>query len=77
MIPKSRPSFSPDYGTAPGTTLREVLDTLGLNQVDLAERTGRPKNPSMRSFKGRLPLHLKQLFNLSECWVLIRPSGTI
>lgn len=35
--------FSPDYGSSPGATLREVLDKLGLNQADLAERTGRPK----------------------------------
>jgi HTH-type transcriptional regulator/antitoxin HigA len=35
--------FSPDYGTSPGITLREVLEKLGLSQSDLAERTGRPK----------------------------------
>ena len=38
-----QPPFSPDYGSSPGTTLREVLERLGLSQSDLAERTGRPK----------------------------------
>lgn len=53
MISKSRQSFSPDYGTAPGGTLREVLETLGLNQADLAERTGRPKKTINEIVQGK------------------------
>jgi HTH-type transcriptional regulator / antitoxin HigA len=43
MATKHARAFSPEYCVAPGETLRETLDTLGLSQADLAERTGRPK----------------------------------
>lgn len=46
-------TFSPDYGTCPGTTLREVLDNLGLSQSDLAERTGRPKKTINEIVQGK------------------------
>jgi HTH-type transcriptional regulator/antitoxin HigA len=32
--------FEPDYGVAPGETLRATLDALGMTQVQLAARTG-------------------------------------
>lgn len=35
--------FSPEYGSPPGATLRELIEKVGLTQSDLAERTGRPK----------------------------------
>jgi HTH-type transcriptional regulator/antitoxin HigA len=47
------PSFSPDYGTSPGTTLREHLERLGLTQSDLAERTGRPKKTINEIIQGK------------------------
>ena len=47
------PSFSPDYGSSPGTTLREVLERLGLSQSDLAERTGRPKKTINEIVQGK------------------------
>src|SRR5258707_2334109 len=48
-----QPTFSPDYGSAPGTTLREVLERLGLSQSDLAERTGRPKKTINEIVQGK------------------------
>lgn len=45
--------FSPNYGTAPGLTLRAVLDKLGLNQSDLAERTARPKKTINEIIQGK------------------------
>src|SRR5438034_11471215 len=45
--------FSPDYGTPPGTTLREILERLGLTQSDLAERTGRPKKTINEIVQGK------------------------
>src|SRR5437879_4150559 len=33
-------SYEPDYAVPPGETLRETLDTLGLSQVDLSDRSG-------------------------------------
>lgn len=35
--------YKPDFVTHPGLTLIETLESLGLSQVDLAERTGRTK----------------------------------
>lgn len=39
--PKS--AFTPDYSISPGETVLEVMESLGLSQTELAERTGRPK----------------------------------
>jgi HTH-type transcriptional regulator / antitoxin HigA len=35
--------YLPDYAVAPGETLRELIETVGMSQAELAERTGRPK----------------------------------
>jgi HTH-type transcriptional regulator/antitoxin HigA len=48
-----QPPLSPDYGSSPGTTLREVLERLGLSQSDLAERTGRPKKTINEIVQGK------------------------
>jgi len=42
MSSPSRNQYVPDFVTAPGATLQETLETLGMSQVELAERTGRP-----------------------------------
>lgn len=42
MSSPSRNQYLPDFVTPPGETLQETLDALGMTQVDLAERTGRP-----------------------------------
>jgi len=34
--------FKPNYAVVPGLTISEMIDHLGMSQVDLAERTGRP-----------------------------------
>ena len=39
---KRRYVYSPDYAVAPGDTLLESIQALGMNQVELAARTGRP-----------------------------------
>lgn len=36
---KARYPFEPDYAVAPGETLREVLATMGMSVVELAEAT--------------------------------------
>ena len=36
-------SFQPNYAVPPGETLKETLETIGMSQAELAERTGRPK----------------------------------
>jgi|CXWL01.1.fsa_nt_gi plasmid maintenance system antidote protein VapI len=37
---RKRHAFEPDYAVAPGRTLQETIDTLGMAQRDLAIRTG-------------------------------------
>ncbi|NOS76488.1 MAG: helix-turn-helix domain-containing protein [Nitrospira sp.] len=37
---KKRHAFEPDYAVPPGRTLQETIDTLGMDQRDLATRTG-------------------------------------
>ncbi len=34
--------YHPDYVSSPGETLLETLDTIGMSQVELAKRMGRP-----------------------------------
>jgi len=43
MNKNAKSSFQPDYVIPPGETLKETLETIGMSQTDLAERTGRPK----------------------------------
>ena len=42
MSSQSRNQYIPDFVTPPGETLLETLEALGMSQVELAERTGRP-----------------------------------
>jgi len=43
MSDEIRNQYDPDYVSAPGETLLEVIEELGMSQADLARRTGRPK----------------------------------
>ncbi len=43
MSKKNQSAFKPNYAIAPGETLRETLETLGMSQTEFADRTGRPK----------------------------------
>lgn len=42
MAAKSRFEYKPDYAVAPGGTLLETIESLGISQAELAKRTGRP-----------------------------------
>lgn len=54
MTPSKQPrEFAPDYAVAPGATVRETLEALGLSQADLAERTGRPKKTINEIVQGK------------------------
>lgn len=48
--------FEPDYAIPPGETLREVIASLGMNQKELAERTGITVQSLNRIFKGIQPI---------------------
>lgn len=45
--------FTPNYAIPPGESLVELLETSGLSQADLAERTGRPKKTINEIIKGK------------------------
>ncbi len=48
--------FEPDYAVPPGETLREVMDSLGMNQTELAVRTGLTVQTLIRIFNGDQPI---------------------
>src|SRR5437867_9431487 len=45
--------YSPDYAVPPGDTLLEVMESLGITQAELAERTGRPQKTINEIVKGK------------------------
>lgn len=45
--------YRPDYVSPPGETLMETLETLGMSQAELAERTGRPLKTINEIINGR------------------------
>jgi HTH-type transcriptional regulator/antitoxin HigA len=48
--------FVPDYAIAPGETLLDTIEALGMSQAELAERTGRPKKTINEIIKGKAPI---------------------
>jgi HTH-type transcriptional regulator/antitoxin HigA len=53
---KTRIPFVPDYAIAPGRTLLETIETLGIDQKELAERTGLAPKTVNEIIKGKAPL---------------------
>ena len=48
--------FAPDYASAPGESLRQVLESLGMSQADLARRTGTSPKHINQVIQGVAPL---------------------
>lgn len=48
--------FEPDYAVPPGDTLIELIESLGITQVDLAKRTGRPQKTINGIIKGKVEI---------------------
>ncbi len=48
--------FEPDYAIPPGATLVEVMESLEMNQKELAVRTGLTEQTLIRIFKGDQPI---------------------
>lgn len=46
-------STPPDYAVPPGDTVLELIESLGISQSELAERTGRPKKTINEIIKGK------------------------
>lgn len=53
MIRKIQNQYNPNYASPPGETLLETLQTIGMSQAELAERTGRPKKTINEIIKGK------------------------
>jgi addiction module HigA family antidote len=48
--------YEPDYVSPPGETLAELLESRGMTQVELAQRTGRPKQHINEIVAGKAPI---------------------
>lgn len=55
-IIKNRYSYEPDYAIAPGETLLETIDELGMSQKELALRTGLTAQSINRIIRGTQPI---------------------
>ena len=55
-----------NYAIPPGETLRETLETIGMTQVELAERTGRPKKKINEIIEGKAPITAKTTLQLER-----------
>ena len=53
MVNKWENEYTPDEVSHPGGTLKDLLDEKGMNQAQLAERTGRPKKTINEIIKGK------------------------
>lgn len=53
MIKQLQNQFTPDYAVPPGETLLETIQSLGMSQADLAQRTGRPLKTINEIIKGK------------------------
>lgn len=49
-------TFAPDYAVAPGATIKETMEALGMTQRELADRTGLTVQTLNRIFKGAQPI---------------------
>lgn len=58
--------FKPNYAIPPGETLRETLDTLGMTQAQLAERTGRPKKTINEIVSGKAAITAETALQLER-----------
>lgn len=71
MIRKKETMFQPNYAVPPGETLKETLNSVGMTQAELAERTGRPKKTVNEIITGKAAitsetaLQLERVFGIS------------
>ncbi len=58
--------YVPDSASPPGETLLETIETLGMTQADLADRTGRSKKMINEIIKGKAPITPKMAIDLER-----------
>ena len=59
-------SSQTNYAIAPGETLRETLETIGMTWAELADRTGRPKKTINEIIEGKAPITAKTALQLER-----------
>lgn len=60
------PEFLPDYAVAPGGTITETLDALGLGHVEVARRAGLDAETMQRVIEGEAPVTRRLALTLDE-----------
>ena len=53
MVNKRNDQYNPDYAVPPGENLLEIIESLGMSQTELAERTHRPKKTISEIINGK------------------------
>jgi HTH-type transcriptional regulator/antitoxin HigA len=66
MAKMNSTSCQPNYVIAPGETLRETLETIGMTQAELAERTGRPKKTINEIITGKAAITAETALQLER-----------
>jgi addiction module HigA family antidote len=66
LMRRKRIEFKPDYAIAPGTTLLETIQSLGISQVELARRTGRPLKTINEIIKGKAAITAETALQLEH-----------
>jgi len=66
MIKAKSTAFQPNYAIPPGETLRETLETIGMTQAELAERTGRPKKTINEIITGKAAITAETALQLEN-----------
>lgn len=56
MVKRIENQYTPDYVSPPGETLLETLETIGMSQADLAERTGKAIKTINEIVQGKAPI---------------------
>jgi addiction module HigA family antidote len=53
MVNRRNDQYNPDYAVPPGETLLEIIESIGMSQTELAERTHRPKKTISEIINGK------------------------
>ena len=49
-------TFNPNYVTVPGATLLDTISSIGMSQIELAQRTGKTPKTINEIIKGKAPI---------------------
>ena len=66
MAKMKNTSCQPNYAIPPGETLRETLETIGMTQAELADRTGRPKKTINEIITGKAAITAETALQLER-----------